>query len=292
MRYWVVWQSRKCETAPLFPTMLDHFTILTSGGLSLWTKSYTPVPSPVNALISSALIQERSTSTGSNEIARSVSKWDKDGYTILYTLDNELELVFIVAYQRLLQLTYVEDFLLRIKALFVGEYRATIERIGASCAGKAVPEELKLEWNGLFAGWEEVFTRVLREFELADSKVRHHRVLYSRFMANYCSDDRTRKCEPRLCPPQRPSRKRNRHQKHPVRPISASRSSGLVLTRSEVVPTKSGESEVVDAASVVRNIAALKARQRAAVKGKGKAVVGSETPEPECVTKSRKSKRS
>ena len=151
--------------------MLDHFTILTSGGLTLWSKSYTPVPSPVNQLISSALIQERSTSTDSSEIARSVSKWDKDGYTILYTLDNELDVVFIVAYQRLLQLGYVEDFLLRIKALFVGEYRGTIEMIVTSCRGKMAPEELRNGWTGLFTGWEETFTRILREFEVADSKV-------------------------------------------------------------------------------------------------------------------------
>lgn len=58
---------------------------------------------------------------------------------------------------------------------------------------------------------------------------------------------------------------------------------GAVLTQIDAAPTKSGESETVDAASVARNIAALKARQRAAVKGKGKVVAGtvSETAEVE-----------
>ena len=65
--------------------------------------------------------------------------------------------------------------------------------------------------------------------------------------------------------------------------FSPDRDVDSVLTQFEAAPTKSGESEVVDSASIARNIAALKARQRAAVKGKGKVVTGSasETAEPE-----------
>lgn len=147
--------------------MLDHFVIVTAGGLGLWSKTYTPVPSPVNALISGALIEERSSSGESS----TVSHYDKDGFTIVYTLANELDLIFVLTYQRILQLAYVDDFILQIKAAFIKSYRSTIEKIIESTRGNGVASELTESWASLFSAWELTFTRLLREAELKDSKV-------------------------------------------------------------------------------------------------------------------------
>ncbi|XP_031621726.1 signal recognition particle receptor subunit alpha homolog [Contarinia nasturtii] len=95
--------------------MLDLFTIFTKGGIVLWcfrgTKEiFTP---PVNALIRSVILQER---TGSNS-------FDYKDLTVQYKLDNEFELIFVVAYQKILQLTYVDKFLSDVHLEFRDKYK-------------------------------------------------------------------------------------------------------------------------------------------------------------------------
>ncbi|OAD55792.1 Signal recognition particle receptor subunit alpha like protein [Eufriesea mexicana] len=83
--------------------MLDLFTIFSKGGIVLWcfqntTQMFAP---SVNALIRSVILQERS---GSHT-------FEYDSLRLQYKLDNEFELVFVVAYQKILQLSYVDKFL-------------------------------------------------------------------------------------------------------------------------------------------------------------------------------------
>lgn len=151
---------------------LDHFTILTQGGLVLWSRSFTPSPSPFDSLIREALIEERSSTSTTGP----VSHWEKDGYSLLWTLANELELVFVVAYQRILQLTYVEDLLVAIRAAFLGAYEGTVRAIVDSTHGKDGLVGGRgifggQGWAKLFKGWEETFARILREFEMGAAKV-------------------------------------------------------------------------------------------------------------------------
>lgn len=49
--------------------------------------------------------------------------FDHDGLTLQYKLDNEFELVFIVAYQKILQLSYVDKFLNDIHLEFRDKYK-------------------------------------------------------------------------------------------------------------------------------------------------------------------------
>lgn len=95
--------------------MLDLFTIFSKGGIVLWCFQGTVevfAPS-VNALIRSILLQERS---GSNT-------FENNGLTLKYKLDNEFELVFVVAYQKILQLAYIDKFLSDIHLEFRDKYK-------------------------------------------------------------------------------------------------------------------------------------------------------------------------
>lgn len=95
--------------------MLDFFTIFSKGGIVLWyfqgtTQLFT---APVNSLIKSVILQERS---GSNQFTH-------EALTLKYKLDNEFELVFVVAYQKILQLSYIDKFLDTIQLEFRNKYK-------------------------------------------------------------------------------------------------------------------------------------------------------------------------
>lgn len=87
--------------------MLDLFTVVDKGGVVLWQKQLAPVSSSiVNALISDIFIAGSSHET-----------YAKSGYTVRWTMGNELGLIFVVVYQSLLQLHFVEEFLDNMKKI-------------------------------------------------------------------------------------------------------------------------------------------------------------------------------
>ncbi|XP_034768662.2 signal recognition particle receptor subunit alpha-like isoform X2 [Acipenser ruthenus] len=125
--------------------MLDFFTIFSKGGLVLWcfqgvNGSFT---GPVNALIRSVILQERS---GSNLFTH-------DALSLKYKLDNEFELVFVVGFQKILTLTYVDKFLDDVQLRFRDRYKNQLEQKGA----------MKL-LNGSFQ-FQDDFQQLLREAE-------------------------------------------------------------------------------------------------------------------------------
>ncbi|KAJ3659069.1 hypothetical protein Zmor_010777 [Zophobas morio] len=95
--------------------MLDLFTIFSKGGIVLWCFQSTnqAFTSSVNALIRNVILQERS----------GVHSFDHEGLTLQYKLDNEFDLVFVVAYQKILQLSYVDKFLSDIHLEFRDKYK-------------------------------------------------------------------------------------------------------------------------------------------------------------------------
>lgn len=147
----------------------------------LWQRSFTPSPAPFDALIREALIEQR-TSGSTPASGGDVSRWDKDAHSLLWLLANDLDLVFCVAYQRILALPYVADLLHALRDAFLKSYRNTVEQIVASTSAKPTrgtsggnngtsifgPEA----WANLFRGWDEIFNRILREFEASSAKVR------------------------------------------------------------------------------------------------------------------------
>lgn len=63
------------------------------------------------------MFQER---TGNNS-------FDHNSVTLKYKLDNEFELVFVVAYQKILQLSYVDKFLDDIHLEFRDKYKDVLQ---------------------------------------------------------------------------------------------------------------------------------------------------------------------
>ncbi|KAG8865311.1 hypothetical protein FRB96_000201 [Tulasnella sp. 330] len=140
-----------------------------TGGLVLWSRSFTPnasslaasSASPVNSLVRDALIEGRTTE----------EKYEKDGYSIKWTFMNDLELIFVVAYQQILQLTYVEDFLAAMKEVFVKLFTPfiltfvqSLQAVGAVDNGLATITT-RWDFTSALAGWNDVFDKLLRGFE-------------------------------------------------------------------------------------------------------------------------------
>ncbi|RHZ79020.1 hypothetical protein Glove_152g39 [Diversispora epigaea] len=93
--------------------MLDFFTILTKGGIVLWSKTFARVTTyPVDDLIKEVLIEERAGETN----------YTKNSYNLKWTFANELDLIFVVAYQKILQLAYIEELLATVKKFFCDKF--------------------------------------------------------------------------------------------------------------------------------------------------------------------------
>ncbi|ELT87957.1 hypothetical protein CAPTEDRAFT_155737 [Capitella teleta] len=124
--------------------MLDLFTIFSKGGIVLWCFQDTAqsLTSSVNALIKSVILQERG----------GMSSFEHEALTLKYKLDNEFELVFVVAYQKILQLSYVDKFLNEIQMEFRNKYKDDLQ-VG------------KISRN--FTDFEATFQRILKETEAA-----------------------------------------------------------------------------------------------------------------------------
>src|SRR5579859_4364767 len=96
--------------------MLDLFTILTSGGIVLFQKSHSSTTSApiylIDSVISDVFMQGRS----------SEKEFAKDGFTVKWTFANELGLIFVAVYQKILELTWVDDLLATVKRAFLKAY--------------------------------------------------------------------------------------------------------------------------------------------------------------------------
>lgn len=93
--------------------MLDLFTIVTKGGFVLFQKTFAPINgSPVQDLIKNVLIEERA----------GTDSYSKDNYALKWTFANENDLVFVVAYQKILQLNYLDELLQTVKRMFLDDY--------------------------------------------------------------------------------------------------------------------------------------------------------------------------
>ncbi|XP_071724969.1 uncharacterized protein [Rutidosis leptorrhynchoides] len=95
--------------------MLEQLLIFTRGGLILWTCKELGNAlrgSPIDTLIRSCLLEERSGASSYNYDVPGAS------YTLKWTFHNELGLVFVAVYQKILHLLYVDDLLAMVKREF------------------------------------------------------------------------------------------------------------------------------------------------------------------------------
>ncbi|KAJ3670191.1 hypothetical protein LUZ60_010515 [Juncus effusus] len=96
--------------------MLEQLLIFTRGGLVLWSSCHALKSalkgSPIDALIQSCLLEERSAS----------SSYTHESYTLKWAFHNELGLVFVAVYQRIFHLLYVDDLLTAVRDEFCAVY--------------------------------------------------------------------------------------------------------------------------------------------------------------------------
>jgi len=91
--------------------MLDHVSIFSKRGVVLWSKSWAKLKpvrgeDPVHVLVKDVLLEDKGGASRSATL---------DNYILRWTMVNELELVIVVVYQRLLQLLYIDDLLEGVK---------------------------------------------------------------------------------------------------------------------------------------------------------------------------------
>ncbi|OVA01336.1 Signal recognition particle [Macleaya cordata] len=95
--------------------MLEQLLIFTRGGLILWTckeLGNALKGSPIDTLIRSCLLEERSGDSSYNYDAPGAT------YTLKWTFHNELGLIFVAVYNKILHLLYVDDLLSMVKQEF------------------------------------------------------------------------------------------------------------------------------------------------------------------------------
>ncbi|TXT13037.1 hypothetical protein VHUM_01438 [Vanrija humicola] len=152
--------------------MLDHISISHQSGLILWSRSFTPTfasvasspASPVNALIREALIEGKAQSEEEG--------FEKDGYSVRWTVENGLGLVFVVVFPALLPLTYIPQLLQRTKQLFLSLFQPYLEALidalsdRAAAVGKSGRTALQILGGKIIdEQWERIFDRCLKSCE-------------------------------------------------------------------------------------------------------------------------------
>ncbi|PVI06036.1 P-loop containing nucleoside triphosphate hydrolase protein [Periconia macrospinosa] len=107
--------------------MLDTFEILTTSGVVLWSRAYVPVGANIiNSLIRDVFIEERI--QPQSEDAGSKPTYRKDGYTVKWTSEKDLGLIFVAVYQSLVHLTWIDKLLDNVRALFTGLYGQQLKK--------------------------------------------------------------------------------------------------------------------------------------------------------------------
>ncbi|KAI5464584.1 signal recognition particle, alpha subunit, N-terminal-domain-containing protein [Mariannaea sp. PMI_226] len=105
--------------------MLDSFEIVTTSGVVVWSRSFSPIsPSVINNFIADTFIEERG---GFSAIAESKSTasnppYKSDQHTLKWTLVKELGVIFVAVYRSLLHLSWVDKFVDNIRTIFIRLY--------------------------------------------------------------------------------------------------------------------------------------------------------------------------
>ncbi|XP_073834956.1 signal recognition particle receptor alpha [Musca autumnalis] len=123
--------------------MLDFVVIFSKGGIVLWNCNATGenVTPCINSLIRSVILEERSTES---------KYFEEDNLALQFKLDNELELVFAVVYQKIIKLTYVDNFLIELQQAFKDKFGDQL----SSAQRFAVKYEFEREFRATLAAAE------------------------------------------------------------------------------------------------------------------------------------------
>ncbi|KAI1495949.1 signal recognition particle, alpha subunit, N-terminal-domain-containing protein [Biscogniauxia marginata] len=105
--------------------MLDTFEILTTSGVVLWSRSFTPIsPSIINNFITNVFIEERGAVAGAkdNQPAASNPPYKAEQHTLKWTFVKELGIIFVAVYRSLLHLSWVDQLVDNLKTIFIDLY--------------------------------------------------------------------------------------------------------------------------------------------------------------------------
>lgn len=82
--------------------MIDQFVVFTKTGTVLWSRTLCKLSGdPVDTLITRVLMEDRA----------GERSFISDAYAMQWVFENKLDLVFVVVYQKILQLLYIEELL-------------------------------------------------------------------------------------------------------------------------------------------------------------------------------------
>ncbi|KAJ2852564.1 hypothetical protein IWW36_000193 [Coemansia brasiliensis] len=143
--------------------MLDQFTIATKGGVVLWSKGYTDISgNPVDSLIRDVLIQNTRTSS---------TKYHSGAYSVQWAFANELNVIFVAVYQKILQLPYLEELLRLVKRHFVARFAQEIkELIDPECAEFPSFDAFDDEFEQVWRAVEERYQKERKEMKSVPRK--------------------------------------------------------------------------------------------------------------------------
>ncbi|ESZ98454.1 signal sequence receptor alpha subunit [Sclerotinia borealis F-4128] len=106
--------------------MLDTFEILTTSGVVLWSKQFSPIsPAVINSLITNVFIEERTlpgAGVADDVSAANNPPFKHDQHTLKWTTCKELGLIFVVVYRSLLHLSWIDKLVDNVKTIFVDLY--------------------------------------------------------------------------------------------------------------------------------------------------------------------------
>lgn len=144
--------------------MLDGLSISHTSGLILWSKSYTANSASSSAQPLNSLVQEVLLSSSGSTQDGATNRYDKDAQSLMWTLANDLGLIFVVVWPRILHLTYLEKLLDSMKTLFCSKYGDLVRSITSGNASEiGLPADGN--WSSLWKGWDAIVSRLVKELE-------------------------------------------------------------------------------------------------------------------------------
>jgi signal recognition particle receptor subunit alpha len=136
--------------------MIDCVTVATKGGLVLWKATDFPIGGePINALIKNVLLEDR----------LSEKSYNYEKYTLKWTLENDLNLIFVVVYQKLIQLLYVEELLDLVKQKFIEMFKDVLQETRKSSNAAFILSHHKFDFD-------QEYRNILKAVEQRDKELR------------------------------------------------------------------------------------------------------------------------
>ena len=110
--------------------MLDLVSVFSKSGAVLWQCSWATLKGdPVNSAIHQVLLEDR---------AGALDQWQDANYTVKWSVDNEMDIVAVAVYQRVLVLGYVDELLTRV----INAFKKELQQVAPEARQDMYPHEI------------------------------------------------------------------------------------------------------------------------------------------------------